>query len=81
MQKITETYGKRSYGSDSRQNEYDTDEQCPETSPCINKLAEHAHMPWSRLKLSKQQFANDGNAIAPVESNGADVENARNGSI
>jgi hypothetical protein len=81
MQNITETYRKCSYRSDGRKNENNADEQCPETSPCINKLAEDAHMPRSRLKLSKQKFTNDGNAIAPVKCNGADIENARNGSV
>ena len=33
-------------------------------------------MPWAGLEFSKDNFAEDGNAIAPIERNGTDVENS-----
>ena len=38
-------------------------------------------MPWPRYELSEEKLAEDGDAIRPIERNGADVENTSNGRI
>lgn len=38
-------------------------------------------MPWPRSEFSKQKLAQNGDAVAPVQRNGADVENTGNSSI
>ena len=38
-------------------------------------------MPWSRSELSKQKLAQNGDAVAPVQRNGTDVEDTGNSSV
>jgi hypothetical protein len=38
-------------------------------------------MPWARSELAKQKLAQNGDAIAPVQRDGTDVEDARNSSV
>ena len=71
-------------GSDwpnSWENEDDADKQCPRTGPDVDCSANLAHMPWTRLELPKNDFAEDGDAVTPVESNSTHIEDASNGSV
>ena len=38
-------------------------------------------MPWSPPELSEDELAEDGDAVRPIESNGAHVEDTGNGSV
>ena len=38
-------------------------------------------MPWARFEFAEHDFAEDGNAIAPVKCNGADVEDTSDGCV
>lgn len=69
------TYVVRSDGALRRQNEDDADKQRPQTGPGVDRVAEDAHMPGSGPELAKHEFAQNGNAITPVEGDGAKGEN------
>jgi hypothetical protein len=75
------THSQGSHRSDCRQNEDDADKQRPKTGPAIHKFAEDAHVPRSWLELPKQEFAQNGNTIAPIKSDCANVEDSGNGSV
>ena len=72
---------KRCHWPYSWQNENDADKEGPEASPGIDKNAESAHMPRPGLELAKDYFAEDGDAIAPVEGDCTDVEDTRDGCV
>ena len=38
-------------------------------------------MPWPWLELAKDDFAEDGDAVAPVEGDGTDVEDTSDGGV
>ena len=38
-------------------------------------------MPWSRLELAKDEFAEDGDTVTDIEGDGSDIEDARDGSV
>lgn len=75
---IISTYVVRGHGTIRGKNENDADKERPEAGPDIYEVAEDAHMPRSGSELTKQQFAQNGDAIAPVKSDGAKGEDGIN---
>ena len=71
----------RSYGSNCRHDVNDRYEGSPHDSPNINRNAEFAEVERTTLEFAVSQFANDGNAVGPIESNGRKVEDSGNGGI
>jgi hypothetical protein len=65
----------------SRQDEDDADKQSPEACPNIDKRTEFAHVPWPWRELAKYKFAEDGNAVTPVEGNRTHVKDASDGCV
>lgn len=64
-----------------RQDEDDADEQRPGARPEIDCLREAAHVPRTRLKLVEDKLARNGDDVAPVEGDGADVEDTGDGGV
>ena len=63
------------------QDEDDGHEQSPQHCPCIDEDTRFTHVPWARLKLAKDHFTDDRDAIAPVEGDGGDIEDTGNGGV
>lgn len=76
-----DTYGLSGDRHRGRENEDDADEQSPQTGPDVDDGAEWTHMPGTRLELAKEQLAQNGNAVAPIQGNSTDRENTRNSSV
>lgn len=64
-----------------REEEDYADEEGPGTSPDVDEETKFAHVPWAWFEFAKYDFAEDWNAVAPVEADGADVEYTKNGNI
>ena len=62
-----------------RKQEDDGHEGRPDDSPRIDKDTRLAHVPGTRLKLVKSQFADDGDAVGPVQGDGTDIEDGVDG--
>lgn len=74
-------HGIGGHGPRCRQDEDDADEQGPETSPGVDEGGQGPHVPWSWGEFSEHELAEDGDAVGPVESDGADVEDAGDGGV
>jgi hypothetical protein len=59
-----------------RQNEDNAHEQRPQARPRVHKFAEFAQVPWAWDEFSEEKLAHDGDDVAPVQSDGAHIENA-----
>jgi hypothetical protein len=62
--------------AESGKEEDDGDECGPAAGPDVDEVAESAHMPGTRLEAAEDDFAEDGDAVGPVEADGANVEDA-----
>jgi hypothetical protein len=60
--------------AESGEEEDDGDERGPAAGPDVDQVAESAHVPGTRLEAAENNFAKDGDAVGPVETDGADVE-------
>ena len=69
------------HGPDRRHDVDDSDKRGPNDSPDINRQARPPEVERPSLKLAVQQLTDDGNTIRPVESNGREVEDGRNGRV
>ena len=66
----------RGSGAHRRQNEDNAHEQRPYTRPDVHCFAEFAHVPWAWDEFAEEELAHDGDDVAPVQSDGAHVEDA-----
>ena len=76
-----ETYIISLDGHDSREEENDRDKGRPSDSVDVDKLARPSEIPRARLEAVEEQLAQDGNAVRPVECDGAHVEDGRDGDV
>lgn len=67
--------------SDGWEDEDDTDEECPDAGPGIDKDAPFAHVPWTRFEFAKSHLAEDGDDIRPIKCDGAYIKHTRDGNI
>lgn len=68
-------------GSNRGHDEDDGHEQGPDAGPGVDKIAEFTHVEGARFKAGRNDLAEDGNAIGPVQRDGRDVEDTANGSV
>ena len=76
-----EAYVKSSDWHQHRQQEDDADEQSPDTSPRVDQQREPAHVPRPGPELPKHHLAEDGDDVGPIQGDGADVEDTRDGGV
>ncbi len=76
-----ETYRISRDRQSSRHNKDDRDEKRPDASPDVNERAELPQVPRTTFELAERKFADDRDAVAPVQRDGADVEDTRDGRV
>ena len=75
------SYILRSHGPDGRHDIDNSDKRGPNDSPYINRQASPPEVERPSLELAVKHLTDDRNAIRPIESNGREVENCRNGRV
>lgn len=63
------------------EHEDDRNEGSPRASPDVHKEARLAQVPRPALELVEEELAQDGDAVRPVQGDGAQVEDARDGDV
>ena len=70
-----------SHGPDGGHDVDDGNERRPADSPDVDGQASPSEMEWPTLKLAIQHFANDRDAVGPIESDGRQIEDGGNGGV
>lgn len=76
---MTHVVGSNRHGG--REQEDDRDKGRPHASPGVDEGAGLAEVPGAALELAEAELADDGDAVRPVEADGADVEDGRDGRV
>jgi hypothetical protein len=53
----------------------------PDASPRVDEGACLAEMPWAPLELAVEELAEDWDAVRPIQADGTNVENGRDGDV
>lgn len=75
------THSVRSNGPDRGEEEDDRHEGGPRAGPDVDEEARGAEVPGPALELVEEELAQDGDAVGPVEGDGAQVEDGRDGDV
>lgn len=78
---MTATHIVRSHGPNRGEHEDDRNKGSPRTSPDVDEEARGAEVPRPALELVEEELAEDGDAVRPVQCDGAQVEDTRDGDV
>lgn len=75
------TYSISSHRHGRGEEEDDRDKRRPTARVHVDELASPAQVPRATLKLIEEELAQDGDAVGPVECDGTQVEDSRDGDV
>lgn len=73
-----DTYSGRGDRHVGREEENDAHKRRPDNAPPVDEVAGPTKCPWPWLELVEENLAENGNAVAPVQGDGRDIENGAN---